>query len=72
MSERNKGSAKKRRNTAAKHEDSAIASTLEGVKEQGDKLTTVLEETQKSQAEQMRMMLQFMGAMVEAMKNTKN
>ena len=63
---------KKRRNTAAEHEDSAIASTLEGVKEQGDKLTNVLEEMQKSQVEQMKMMSQFMGAMVEAMKNAKN
>ncbi|CAH3114389.1 unnamed protein product [Pocillopora meandrina] len=63
---------KKRQNTAAKHEDSARASTLEGVKEQGDKLTNVLEEMQKSQVEQMKMMSQFMGAMVEAMKNAKN
>ena len=63
---------KKRRNTAAEHENSAIASTLEGVKEQGDKLTNVLEEMQKSQVEQMKMMSQFMGAMVEAMKNAKN
>lgn len=63
---------KKRRNTAAEHEESAIASTLEGVKEQGDKLTNVLEEMQKSQGEQMKMMSQFMGAMVEAMKNAKN
>ena len=63
---------KKRRNTAAEHEDSAIASTLEGVKEQGDKLTNVLEEMQKSQVEQMKMMSQFMDAMVEAMKNAKN
>ena len=63
---------KKRRNTAAEQEDSAIASTLEGIKEQGDKLTTVLEEMQKSQAEQMRMMLQFLGAMVEVMKNTNS
>ncbi|XP_022795551.1 uncharacterized protein LOC111346061 [Stylophora pistillata] len=62
---------KKRRNTAAEHEDGAIASTLEGVKEQGDKLTNVLEEMQKSQVEQMKMMSQFMGAMVEAMKNAK-
>lgn len=52
---------KKRRNTAAEHEDSAIASTLEGVKEQGDKLTNVLEEMQKSQGEQMKMMSQFYG-----------
>lgn len=63
---------KKRRNTAAEQEDSAIASTLESVKEQGDKLTNVLEEMQKSQGEQMKMMSQFMGAMVEAMKNAKN
>ena len=49
-----------------------MTSTLEGVKEQGDKLTTVLEEMQKSQAEQMRMMSQFMGAMVEVMMNTKS
>ena len=63
---------KKRRNTAAEHENSAIASTLEGVKEQGDKLTNVLEKMQKSQVEQMKMMSQFMGAMVEAMKNAKN
>ena len=63
---------KKRRNTAAEHEDSATASTLEGVKEQGDKLTNVLEEMQKSQVEQMKMMSQFMGAMVEAMKNAKD
>ena len=63
---------KKRRNTAAEHKDSAMASTLEGVKEQGDKLTNVLEEMQKSQVEQMKMMSQFMGAMVEAMKNAKN
>ena len=48
-----------------------MASTLEGVKEQGDKLTNVLEEMQKSQVEQMKMMSQFMGAMVEAMKNAK-
>ena len=60
------------RNTAAEHEDSTIASTLEGVKDQGDKLTNVLEEMQKSQGEQMKMMSQFMGAMVEAMKNAKN
>ena len=66
------GQHKKRRNTAAEHEDSTIASTLEGVKEQGDKLTNVLEEMQKSQGEQMKMMSQFMGAMVEAMKNAKN
>jgi len=45
---------------------------LESVKEQGDKLTNVLEEMQKSQGEQMKMMSQFMGAMVEAMKNAKN
>ena len=63
---------KRRRNTAAEQEESAIASTLEGVKEQGDKLTTVLEEMQKSQAEQIKMMSQFMGAMVEVMKNTKS
>lgn len=49
-----------------------MASTLEGVKEQGDKLTNVLEEMQKSQVEQMKMMSQFMDAMVEAMKNAKN
>ena len=42
------------------------------VKEQGDKLTNVLGEMQKSQVEQMKMMSQFMGAMVEAMKNAKN
>lgn len=63
---------KRRRNTAAEQEESAIASTLEGVKEQGDKLTTVLEEMQKSQAEQIKMMSQFTGAMVEVMKNTKS
>ena len=59
------GQHKKRRNTAAGHEDSTIKSTLEGVKQQGDKLTNVLEEMQK-------MISQFMGAMVEAMKNAKN
>jgi len=42
------------------------------VKEQGDKLTTVLEEMQTSQAEQMRMMSQFIGAMVEVMMNTRS
>ena len=63
---------KRRRNTAAEQEESAIASTLEETKEQGDKLTTVLEEMQKSQAEQIKMMSQFMGAMVEVMKNTKS
>lgn len=49
-----------------------IAYTLEGVKEQGDKLTNMLEEMQKSQGEKMKMMSKFMGAMVEAMKNAKN
>ena len=32
----------------------------------------VLEGMQKSQMEQIKMILQFMGAMVEAMKKTKN
>lgn len=35
-------------------------------------VTNVLEEMQKSQVEQMKIMSQFMGAMVEAMKNAKN
>ena len=35
-------------------------------------MTNVLEEMQKSQVEQMKMMSQFMGAMVEAMNNAKN
>ena len=43
-----------------------------GSRSKGDKLTTVLEEMQKSQAEQIKMMSQFMGAMVEVMKNTKS
>ena len=32
----------------------------------------VLEGMQKSQMQQIKMILQFMGAMVEVMKNTKN
>ena len=32
----------------------------------------VLEGMQKSQMQQIKMILQFMGAMVETMKNTKN
>ena len=32
----------------------------------------VLEGMQKSQMQQIKMILQFMGAMVEAMKNTRN
>lgn len=65
---------KKRRSTAAVREeqDDAIAATLGHAKDQGDKLTSVLTELQKSNTEQTKMMSQFMGAMLEALKTSKN
>ena len=66
--------SKKRRSTAADREeqDDAIAATLRTVQDQGDKLTSVLTELQKSNAEQTKMMSQFMGAMLEALKISKD
>ena len=65
---------KESRSKAADREeqDDAIAATLDHVKVQGDQLTSVLTELQKSNAEQTKMMSQFMGAMLEALKTSKN
>ena len=65
---------KQRRSKAADREeqDDAIAATLGHVKDQGDQLSSVLAELQKSNAEQTKMTLQFMGAMLEALKTSKN
>ena len=65
---------KKRRSKAADREeqDDAIAATLDHVKVQGDQLTSAVTELQKSNAEQTKMMSQFMGAMLEALKTSKN
>lgn len=65
---------KKRRSKAADREeqDDAIVATLGHVKDQGDQLTSVLTELQRSNAEQTKMMSQFMGAMLEALKTSKN
>jgi len=60
---------KRRINTEAEAEDNAVANALSAVNEQGNRLTSVLEDMQKSQSEQMKMMTQFMGCMMEAMKN---
>ena len=42
------------------------------MQDQGDKLTSVLTELQKSNAEQTKIMSQFMGAMLEALKTSKD
>ena len=63
---------KKRRSKAADREeqDDTIVATLGHVKNQGDQLTSVLTELQRSNAEQTKMMSQFMGAMLEALKTS--
>ena len=48
------------------------AGLLKTVTEQGERITGVMEKMQEAQTKQMDMMTQFMGAMLEMMKNEKS
>ena len=47
-----------------------LSDPLSTVSEQGQQLTSVLEEVQQSQSEQLKLIAQFMNSVTEMMKNT--